>query len=222
MGDWPWIFVKIHEPPTATGPMGVHFVSMKKMKEEYKVRQPRDGVCFRWGAFSTLPPLPGEVGDLLRPGTRRGSVPRKLREIRGRTAVVMPHRRSMASPRRAGRSQTNTRRLRAVIPSNPTPKTFIFLIPYLALARVSILLCRVRQPPRTLSSNYSLYKAELHQFIGPRNSGNLGSRLPRLGGEHVGGGLRPGSDVPGERVGVLSLLLNPSDSFFRPRWERAG
>mmetsp|Transcript_8744 Transcript_8744/g.18746 ORF Transcript_8744/g.18746 Transcript_8744/m.18746 type:complete len:141 (+) Transcript_8744:245-667(+) len=37
VGDWPWIFVKIHEPPTATGAMGVHFVSMKKMKEEYKL-----------------------------------------------------------------------------------------------------------------------------------------------------------------------------------------
>ena len=48
--DWPWIFVKIHEPPTAYGATGVHFVSMKKMKEEYKVSQ-FWFVCFGGGGI---------------------------------------------------------------------------------------------------------------------------------------------------------------------------
>ena len=35
--DWPWIFVKIHEPPLVTGVSRVQFKGMKKMKEEYKL-----------------------------------------------------------------------------------------------------------------------------------------------------------------------------------------
>ena len=35
--DWPWIFVKIHEPPTVSGTTGVSFFAMKKMKEDVKL-----------------------------------------------------------------------------------------------------------------------------------------------------------------------------------------
>lgn len=35
--EWPWIFVKIYEPPLVTDVSKVAFRSMKKMKEEYKL-----------------------------------------------------------------------------------------------------------------------------------------------------------------------------------------
>lgn len=35
--DWPWIFVKIYEPPLATGVSRVQFKGMKKMKEDFKL-----------------------------------------------------------------------------------------------------------------------------------------------------------------------------------------
>ena len=37
--DWPWIFVKIYEPPIITGVPGfrVRFMQMKKMDQEYKL-----------------------------------------------------------------------------------------------------------------------------------------------------------------------------------------
>jgi len=34
---WPWIFVKIYEPPLVTDVSRVEFRAMKKMKEEYKL-----------------------------------------------------------------------------------------------------------------------------------------------------------------------------------------
>ena len=35
--DWPWIFVKVYEPPEITSVSPVKFREMKKMKEEYKL-----------------------------------------------------------------------------------------------------------------------------------------------------------------------------------------
>mmetsp|Transcript_8036 Transcript_8036/g.17433 ORF Transcript_8036/g.17433 Transcript_8036/m.17433 type:complete len:139 (+) Transcript_8036:97-513(+) len=35
--EWPWIFVKIHEPPTVTTVSQVQFEGMKKMDQEYKL-----------------------------------------------------------------------------------------------------------------------------------------------------------------------------------------
>ena len=35
--EWPWIFVKIYEPPTITSVSPVKFRGLKKMKEEYKL-----------------------------------------------------------------------------------------------------------------------------------------------------------------------------------------
>ena len=35
--DWPWIFVKVYEPPLVTGVSRVEFRGMKKMKEDYKL-----------------------------------------------------------------------------------------------------------------------------------------------------------------------------------------
>ena len=37
VAEWPWVFVKIHEPPVITTVSNVEFVAMKKMKEEYKL-----------------------------------------------------------------------------------------------------------------------------------------------------------------------------------------
>ena len=37
LSDWPWIFVKIYEPPMVTTASHVQFRSMKKMAEEYKL-----------------------------------------------------------------------------------------------------------------------------------------------------------------------------------------
>eukprot|EP00585_Thalassiosira_rotula_P001883 CAMPEP_0196140176 /NCGR_PEP_ID=MMETSP0910-20130528/7177_1 /TAXON_ID=49265 /ORGANISM="Thalassiosira rotula, Strain GSO102" /LENGTH=126 /DNA_ID=CAMNT_0041400999 /DNA_START=113 /DNA_END=493 /DNA_ORIENTATION=+ len=34
---WPWIFVKVHEPPLVTGVSRVKFEAMKKMDQEYKL-----------------------------------------------------------------------------------------------------------------------------------------------------------------------------------------
>lgn len=35
--QWPWIFVKIWEPPSVTDVSSIQFKGMKKMKEEYKL-----------------------------------------------------------------------------------------------------------------------------------------------------------------------------------------
>mmetsp|Transcript_27859 Transcript_27859/g.39871 ORF Transcript_27859/g.39871 Transcript_27859/m.39871 type:complete len:134 (+) Transcript_27859:86-487(+) len=37
VAEWPWIFVKLYEPPLVTGVARVEFRAMKKMKEEYKL-----------------------------------------------------------------------------------------------------------------------------------------------------------------------------------------
>jgi hypothetical protein len=37
LSDWPWIFVKIWEPPLITDVSPVQFKEMKKMKEDYKL-----------------------------------------------------------------------------------------------------------------------------------------------------------------------------------------
>mmetsp|Transcript_25278 Transcript_25278/g.42930 ORF Transcript_25278/g.42930 Transcript_25278/m.42930 type:complete len:134 (-) Transcript_25278:293-694(-) len=37
VAEWPWIFVKVYEPPLVTDVSRVGFRAMKKMKEEYKL-----------------------------------------------------------------------------------------------------------------------------------------------------------------------------------------
>lgn len=37
VAEWPWIFVKLYEPPLVTDVSRVEFKAMKKMKEEYKL-----------------------------------------------------------------------------------------------------------------------------------------------------------------------------------------
>ena len=37
LSEWPWVFVKIYEPPLVTTVSRVEFRAMKKMKEEYKL-----------------------------------------------------------------------------------------------------------------------------------------------------------------------------------------
>jgi len=35
--EWPWLFVKLYEPPIVTSVSRVEFKGLKKMKEEYKL-----------------------------------------------------------------------------------------------------------------------------------------------------------------------------------------